>query len=221
MDFTAEQQSDLERHREVLAKLLRIADDELTQHPAAVLCPRQAALLQQLESAFAGQSCPPGESLLRGGLAEDDYRHPAVIDYVNATDTTPRNNWQAISPQLLQACEDALFFMESPAFCYVLPAYLRQYLLRPGYMCVDSIFYLLDYNRCNDKLDCLTTDQRSVVQDILNEYRCRQQKINGDIDDTLLPWEHEQLLQQNKETTPWTFAGNIALEYAERHGISL
>lgn len=219
MEFTAQEQADLAAHEEILAELLRTADEFLPQHPEQELCPRQAALLERLEAAFAGLSCPAGISLLSGGLAEDDWRAPRVVEYINATDETPRHDWKALTPQMLRACEDSLFFIEAPAFCYVLPAYLRQYLLRPDFMCMDSIFHCMDYACKGQYLLSLSPEQKAVVQDVLNEFRCREQQINGDVEETLLPWEYEHYRQEGGDTSPWTFAGNQTLEYAERHGI--
>ena len=59
MEFTAQEQADLAAHKEILSELLRTADEFLPQHPEQELCPRQAALLERLEAAFAGLSCPP------------------------------------------------------------------------------------------------------------------------------------------------------------------
>lgn len=219
MELTPAEKMDLTRHEEILAHLLEWADEELRKHPTAELCPRQAELLQRLHHAFADMQCPTAARLLSAGLADDDWRAPRAVEYINATDETPRDNWQALSPQLLRACEDGLFFLDGPAFRYVLPAYLRQYLLRPDYMCKDSIFFLLDYNHSGEKLLPLTPDQRSVVQDVLLEFRCREQQINGDVSDTLLPWEYERCRSENPDISPWTYAGNLAMEYAERHNI--
>ena len=219
MEFTAQEQADLAAHEEILDSLLRTADELLPQHPEQALCPRQAALLERLEAAFAGLSCPPGISLLCGGLAEDDWRAPRVVEYINTTDETPRHDWKALTPQMLRACEDSLFFIEAPAFCYVLPAYLRQYLLRPDFMCMDSIFHCMDYACKGQYLIHLSPGQKAVVQDVLNEFRCREQQINGDVEETLLPWEYERYRQEGGDASPWTFAGNQTLEYAERHGI--
>lgn len=221
MKLTTEEQSDLAGHEEILAKLLSIADEELQQHPERELCPRQSALLVRLKTAFAAQSCPPGTSLLSGGLAEDDWRAPRVIEYVNSTDDTPRDNWKALTPQMLRACEDSLCYLDAPAFLYVLPAYLRQYLLRPDFMCTDSIFFCLDHTRKGRFLTSLTPEQKAVAEDIFNEFRCREQQRNGDVDEALLPWEYERYLQEGGDISPWTFAGNLTLDYAERHGISL
>lgn len=142
-----------------------------------------------------------------------------MVEYINATDETPRHDWQALTPQMLRACEDSLFFIEAPAFCYVLPAYLRQYLLRPDFMCLDSIFHCMDYACKGQYLLSLSAEQKAAVQDVLNEFRCREQQINGDVEETLLPWEYEHYRQEGGDTSPWTFAGNQTLEYAERHGI--
>ncbi len=54
MEFTAQEQADLTAHEKILASLLRTADEFLPQHPEQELCPRQAALLERLEAAFAG-----------------------------------------------------------------------------------------------------------------------------------------------------------------------
>lgn len=219
MQLTPEEEVDLAGHEEILEKLLHIADEELLQQPEAELFPRQATLLQRLEGAFAGMSCPPGISLLSGGLAEDDWRHPRAVEYINATDNTPRDDWKALTPQLLRACEDSLHFLEAPAFCYVLPAYLRQYLLRPDFMCTDSIFFCMRHDHKGQFLLTLSPEQQSVVEDVFNEFRCREQQLNGDVDDALLPWEYERFRQQGGDVSSWTFAGNLALDYAERHGI--
>ena len=53
----------------------------------------------------------------------------------------------------------------------------------------------------------------------LDKLGCREQQINGDVEETLLPWEYEHYRQEGRDTSPWTFAGNQTLEYAERHGI--
>lgn len=221
MKLTPEEETDLARHEAMLEELLNIADEELTGHPENKLCPRQTALLQRLESAFEGMECPPGISLLNGGLAEDEWRAPRVVEYINKTDETPRNDWKSLTPQMLRACEDSLHFLEAPAFCYVLPAYLRQYLLRPDFMCTDSIFFCLNHIHKGQFLLSLTPEQQSVVEDVFNEFRCREQQRNGDVDEALLPWEHKRYLQEGSGISPWTFAGNLTLEYAERHGISL
>ena len=102
---------------------------------------------------------------------------------------------------------------------YVLPAYLRQYLLRPDFMCMDSIFHCMDYTCKGQHLLSLSAEQKAAVQDVLNEFRCREQQINGDVEETLLPWEYERYRQEGGGASPWTFAGNQTLEYAERHGI--
>ena len=220
MTLSPEEKSQLDAHKAQLHELLCIAADELPNHPAVELCPRQAELLKALETAFAKQSCPPKVCLLTGGLAEDDYRPPRVVDYINATDTTPRHDWRSLSPPLLRACEDSLCYLEPAAFCYVLPAYLRQYLLRPDYMCTDSIFFCLDYSRSARRLQGLTAAQRDAVERVFNEYRCReifQRECEGE--EYLLPWEYERYLLVSEEMSPWTFATNLALEYAASNGL--
>lgn len=221
MQLTPDDKADVARHEALLAELLQIAEHVLAENPQVELCPRQVALLERLESAFAGQNCPPGISLLSGGLAEDDYRSPAAIRYLDAVDTTPRHDWRALAPQLLRACEDALQYLEPKAFCYVLPAYLRQYLLRPDFMCTDSIFFVMSHTLWDsrEKLALLTPEQRSVVQDVMNEYRWREQTINGDCDDSLLPWEYDCYRSEESDVSAHTYAGNLALEYAMRFGM--
>ena len=220
LTLSPEEKSQLAAHKELLQKLLRIAEEELPNHPAVELCPRQADVLNALETAFAKQSCPPKLCLLTGGLAEDDYRPPRVVDYINATDTTPRHDWRSLSPQLLRACEDSLCYLDSAAFCYVLPAYLRQYLLRPDYMCTDSIFFCLDYSRSAERLQGLTAAQRDAVERVFNEYRCREIFLReSEGEEYLLPWEHARYESVADEMSPWTFATNLALEYAARNGM--
>ena len=106
MELTQQAAEDVARHRALLAELMLIAEQILAETPEAELCPRQSELLARLETAFAGQSCPADLSLLSGGLAEDDYRSPAAIRYIDATDDTPRDDWRALTPPLLRACED-------------------------------------------------------------------------------------------------------------------
>ncbi len=216
-------EADVTRHKSQLVDLLHIADQILVENPQVELCPRLVELLAQLEAAFAGQSCPSDISLLSGGLAEDDYRSPSAISYINTSDSTPRDDWGAISPQLLRACEDALVYLEPPAFCYVLPAYLRQYLLRPDFMCTDSIFSCMSHTApySREKLAPLKPAQRFVVEAVMNEYRLREQKINGEYQEYLLPWEYDLYLRQGNEVSAWTFTGNLALDYAARAGIEL
>ena len=221
MTLSTAEAADVARHQAQLTELMLIAEQILAETPEAELCPRQAELLARLDTVFAGQSCPPELSLLSGGLAEDDYRSPAAIRYIDATDDTPRDDWRALTPPLLRACEDALVYLEPPAFCYVLPAYLRQYLLRPDFMCTDSIFACMSHSTWNsrDKLAPLTPEQCSVVEDIMNEYRWHCQQRDGECCDDLLPWEYDLYLQQEGDISAWTFAGNFALDYAMRTGI--
>ena len=224
MKLTPSEEAELAAHQERLSSWLRQAEVRLAECPAVELCSRQAALQERLEGAFAGQVCPLGLSLLSGGLAEDAWCAPQVVDYINLTDTTPRTDWRSLSPQLLHACEDSLHFVPPAAFCYLLPAYLSQYLLRPDYMCCDSIFFCLSHHLNDptyqaDRLALLTPEQKAVVEDVFNEYRWREMQLNGDCDDTLLPWEHERYLREGGEASAWTFAGNLALEYAERSGM--
>ncbi|MBQ7022599.1 MAG: hypothetical protein IJN29_03405 [Akkermansia sp.] len=225
MKLSTSEEAQLAAHRQRLSQWLQQAEEQLILHPEQALCPRQAVLLERLESAFAGQVCLPGISLLHGGLAEDAWCASAVVEHINRADDTPRTDWRSLSPQLLHACEDALYFVTPQAFCYVLPAYLRQYLLRPDYMCCDSIFPCLSH-QFNDpqyhlnKLAPLTAAQKAVVEDVFNEYRWREIQQNGDCEDTLLPWEYERYLLEGGDASAWTFAGNLALEYAGRFGMA-
>lgn len=225
MKLTNSAKEQLAAHQKRLSHWLQQAEEQLRLHPEVELCPRQAALLERLEQAFAGQVCPPGLSLLRGRLAEEAWCESAVVDYINYADDTPRTDWRSLSPQLLHACEDALFFVEPPAFCYVLPAYLRQYLLRPDFMCCDSIFLCMSHQSNNpeyhrDRLAPLTAAQKAVVEDVYNEYCWREMQNNGDCEDSLLPWEYERYLLEGGDASAWTFAGNLALEYAGRSGMA-
>lgn len=215
--------ADVARHEAQPVELLHIAALVLVENPQVELCPRQVELLAQPEVAFAGLSCPSDICLLSAGLAEDDYRSPRAINHINIADSTPRNDWRAISPQLLRACEDALVYLEPPAFCYVLPAYLRQYLLRPDFMCTDGIFSCMSHTALysREKLAPLTPAQRFVVEAVMNEYRLREQKISGEYQEDLLPWEFDLYLRQGNDVSSWTFAGNLALDYAVRMGIEL
>lgn len=117
MELTPDEKMDLTRHEEILAHLLEWADEELKNHPAAELCPRQEELLQRLCHAFADMQCPAAAKLLSAGLADDDWRAPRAVEYINATDATPRDNWQALSP--LNSCEPArmgcFFWMLPPS----------------------------------------------------------------------------------------------------------
>ena len=104
MTLSTADAADVARHQAQLTELMLIAEQIQEETPEAELCPRQAELLARLDTVFAGQSCPPELSLLSGGLAEDDYRSPAAIRYIDATDDTPRDDWPALTPPLLLTC---------------------------------------------------------------------------------------------------------------------
>ncbi len=209
----------LAAHRQLVSDLLAIAREELPKHPLTQ-APRRLALAASLLETFHKRCCPAGISLLLGGLADDDYRPPKVIDYINAEDSTPRGYWPSISVELLRACEDSLAYLQPLAFCYLLPAYLKLWLERPGYLCTESIFFHLCYEpegKGKAQLMPLSQAERDIVSDIVNEYRC--QAVFSDFDlleSGLLPWEHVRRQAESSDTSDYEFAEFLALEYAER-----
>ena len=211
----------LTAHRQLVSDLLAIAREELPNHPLTQE-PRRLALSARLLEAFRKRSCPAGVSLLLGGLADDDYRPPKVIDYINAEDSTPRGYWPSISAELLRACEDSLAYLQPLAFCYLLPAYLKLWLERPDYLCADSVFFHLCYEpdgKGKEQLSPLSQAEQDIVSDIVNEYRCHD--VFSDLDllyPGLLPWEHVRRLTESPDTSEVEFAEFLALEYAERTG---
>lgn len=219
------EKSELVQHEKFVADFLKRAREDLAKHPVYVRSPRWQELLNRLEEAFRKRTCPPDIDLLLAGIAEDDYRPPKVREYINAMDRTPRNYWQAISPELLQACETGLFYVKPLAFCYLLPAYLRVFIQRQYYLSEDSAFFLLGYRPedCGrERLAPLSPAERAVVTDIVNERRCEALFDDIDLFDShLLPWEYEQMLAENPAADKhdrYHFAERMATEYAERTG---
>lgn len=220
-----EEKGELAHHEKFIADLLKIAREDLAEHSINVSTPRWQELLYRLEEAFRKRTCPPDIDLLLAGLAEDDYLPPKVREYINARDMTPRNYWQSISPELLRACEDGLFYVEPLAFCYLLPAYLRVCIQRSRYLFHDSVFFLLCYDpadRGAKRLAPLSAAERAVVTDIVNERRCEALFDEKDLFEAeLLPWEYEQMLAENPAADKhdrYHFAERMATEYAERTG---
>lgn len=216
------EKSELADFEEYVAKSLQRGRDVLAQYPVCLLTPRKTALLTRLEEAFRKRICPPHINLLLGGLAEDDYMPPKPLQHINTKDSTPRNYWPTIRPELLRTCEDCLSYIEPEAFCYLLPAYLRLTIERPGYLCYDSVFFHLCYEPCDRScrlLAPLSSSEKEIVTDILNERRC-EQLFNDDFfeDKNLLPWEYERFVAEGQALSPRDFAENLALEYAERTG---
>lgn len=218
------EKNELAEHEEWLAHSLKSWREELANYTPPDLSPRNRDLLMRLEEAFRKRTCPPRIDLLLGGVAEDDYRPPRVIERINATDPTPRNYWQAITPELLYACEDALAYVEPVAFCYLVPAYLRQCLQNPG-LGNHTIFYYLcssDLIWSKRRVEPLTAAEREIVTHIVNERRCEQLFSERLYDDGLLPWEYDCFLAEGRDPadkhTIAEFAEMLALAYAEETG---
>ena len=212
-------------HEKWMARFLKQGKDELAKYPVGELSERKLSLLSRLEAAFRKRKCSPNINLLLGGMAEDDYRPEKVIQYINATDPTPRNYWQSIAPEWLYACEDCLSYLEPEAFCYLLPAYLRVTIERPYYLCTESIFFHLCYHPADKgraQVAPLSTEEREIVTDIMNERRCHQLFVEEIFERDLLPWEYERYLSEGGDVDDKralrTFAENLAVEYAERTG---
>ena len=223
--FDKWEKQQLADHEKWVAVFLQNGKNKLAEHPVGELSERKLSLLSRLEEAFRKRKCPPNINLLLGGLAEDDYRPDTVIRYINATDPTPRNYWQSITPELLHACEDCLSYLEPVAFCYLVPAYLRLTIERPYYLCSDSIYFHLCYDPADkgrEQLAPLSAAEREIVTDIMNERRCHQLFVEEIFDRDLLPWEYERYLTEGGDADDKralrAFAENLAIEYAERTG---
>lgn len=218
------EKNELAEHEAWVAHSLKSWREELANYSPPDLSTRNRDLLTRLEEAFRKRTCPPRINLLLGGVAEDDYRPPRVIERINATDPTPRTYWQAISPELLYACEDALAYVEPVAFCYLLPAYLRQCLLNPG-LGNQFIFNFLcsgDLTGSKRRVEPLTAPEREIVTHIVNERRCEQLFSERLYDDGLLPWEYDCFLTEGSDPSDKhalaEFTEMLALAYAEESG---
>lgn len=215
------EKKELAEFDEYLGKCVQRGRDELPNYPIRELNARQHDLLLRLEEAFRKRKCPADATLLVGGLAVDDYCSGRLLQYINMRDTTPRQYWPSIAPELLRACEDCLAHVGAEAFCYLLPAYLRLVLQRPGYFFADSVFVYLGCRA--EVLAPLSAAEREIVTDIVNEHRCEQ--LFGDgicVDRGLLPWEREYLLATGHDLSDkeelFRCLENFALEYAEKSG---
>ena len=215
--------SELKSFEQYIQGCLNRAKGELAKYPRTQRSVRSDALVLRLVDAFSKRTCPKDMYLLLAGEAADDYGHSEIVNVINRRDRTPRNYWQAISPEMLWACEDALPALEPEAFCYVLPAFLRVMMERPYYLDEDKVLFYLCYKPESvgaELLAPLSSAERDVVTDALNEMRCWAVFVEEvDVDSFMLPWEHQRYLSEGSAMSPRQFCELLALEYAHKHHI--
>lgn len=98
------------------------------QGEAAFLSQRQNRMwdfeLQRLiEKAFKGTKCLQEKNVLLGAAALDDacYSKDVMEDLHKREE---RKDWSKISPTMLLACDDALHYLDSEGFRFLMPAYM-------------------------------------------------------------------------------------------------
>lgn len=216
--------SELARFEKRIQGYLNRGKAELLKYPIKLRSPRCADIVQRLGNAFRKRICPKNMNLLLAGEATDDYYNEQFIaEVINRLDRTPRDLWQAISPELLWACSDGLVALEPEAFCYVLPAFLRVMMERPYYLDEDKVLFYLCYKPESEgikRLAPLSDEERDVVTDALNEIRCWAEFVEEvGVDSYMLPWEYRRYLDEGSGMSPRQFCEHLTLEYAHKHHI--
>jgi len=98
------------------------------QGKAAYLSQRQNRawgfeLQRQIEKAFKGVKCLQEKNVLLGSAALDDGCYTSAL-MEDLHKREERRDWSKISPAMLLACDDALYYLGVEGFRFLMPAYM-------------------------------------------------------------------------------------------------
>jgi len=163
--------------------------------------PEELLLSARIRKAFNNVTCPNTRQVLYGGYLYDDYYgKEASVDFYNwLAKKEERNNWEAISPIHLFACDVCLTYLDAESFRFLAPAYMCFSLeYEPDYPVESWLFFFgirsnSDYaDNYYDYYDLFTEEQRQCTQDCMDLWRKDWQSLETNDDSdviSLLPWE--------------------------------
>lgn len=189
------------------------------------LCPRQAALVERICTAFAGVGVGADTPLYLSGAAEDDYLPESYQAFLRMHEE--RQDWQRIPADVLFCLHDCFSYLEPEGVRFLLPAYMVADLRHPtAHWSSDyGLQFALFSSWPGTRLNVLNDAQRACVTDYVNEKRLEEAPEWGDVPfhdwRTLLPWEDDALRATEPGKYPYRYAEEQLLNYCQRNDIDL
>ena len=178
-----------------------------------------AAIIEELRSAFMGVSCLNERHVLLCGEGLDEYLPADTLDKLATQEI--RNDWESIPYSLLSACGCSLSYVGPEAYRFLLPAFIKEYILTEDCYGIDLIIRLTHQNTEDEYLEShleqyklFNKAQRDVVTRFINHYRRVSFLHTNRIDEkSLLPWECIELRElypalQNKDYLQLKYPAN-------------
>lgn len=192
---------------------------------AAVLCPRQAALVERIRSAFAKVGVGDRATLYLSGAAEDSYLPEGYQAFLRAHEE--RQDWQRIPADVLFCLHDCFYYLEPEGVRFLLPAYMVADLQYPSAHWSRDFGLEFALFSCwpGERLDLLNTAQRACVTDYVNEKRLEEvPEWDGSASSdwrNLLPWEDADRRATCQAKEAYLYAEDQLITYCERYNIPL
>lgn len=154
------------------------------------LTPLQQRLVTEIEKAFAGVHCRQEARVLLAGEAEDDYVSKAAQAVLAPHEE--REDWHAISNDLLFACSYALIYTGPEAYRFLVPRFMLGALhgvieMYPGCKANDKFV-----PRMREQMQLLSPSQQQCLSDFLNLNRVDEDEQTCFGRNVFLPWELDE-----------------------------